>query len=586
MAIQRKVKASNHPDVSQDKDPYAVTNVPKSAIDDIYSKSILGSDLGMFFGDDEDDSEVSGLLKSDLKSTVYSEEVDYSSTSANDKDDVTLIDVGKDPNYAVPEIDEPVTLEPILKSIAETKVTKKKKIKKEGKEPSFIRSAPWMNNNITEREQSHAVTDDDEYAKTIPDYSEDREYVSMDVNKDLLKSYLSQYDQLMKDRIATGNRLYAAFLKHMGIPSNTQPYAHPVIKSLLQLDDQDEVDERKVLTEIIRGLQKDYKKITYAVAESVFSDKDCKAFAKQKYMYTAVAQMPLSRLERELNELFLTRKDEYKWIRSISIYHYVRLFTQLVNLEKQQKSVISSFVRGYDIWNHYLKYVTGCAEVTAARLIAKINFDKISKVSQLHAFAGFDVVVDPETGEHQGRRNGFRSLGGRKMTHHLVTRVFKDSKGNVKESQVISYNPYVKVTMYNLFTCFLKNKNPFYLQIYQDYKNRIIQRNEVNNEGLTLFHINMMAFRYTMKMFLTDVMVHAKLMKKGGMEMAPPYSDSYLKHTSRIRTINLELSNLENDEAVMEVVNYQDIYQDKYLTGKLKKENNIQDYFNPDAHRP
>ena len=89
-----------------------------------------------------------------------------------------------------------------------------------------------------------------------------------------------------------------------------------------------------------------------------------------------------------------------------------------------------------------------------------------------------------------------------------------------------------------------------------------------------------------MKMFLTDLMVHAKLMKKGGMEMAPPYSYSYLKHTSRIRTINLELSNLENDEAVMEVVDYRDIYQDKYLTGKLKKENNIQDYFNPDAPRP
>ena len=402
---------------------------------------------------------------------------------------------------------------------------------------------------------------------------------------DLLKLSVSEFVKAQHSRVASGNRNFSVFVKSLGIKPGEPVYKDPKFRRLMEyipdgkkvlqdIDDakSDSKASKKLnaaATLIIDQLKKDYKLITYAVVEALYGKTGMQYAKNDDIVFNIANGVSVSKLEKALGVIFandaMSEHTQYHFINRISTYTFLRTFIQYSMLEKQCLNSIKAQVASFPIWNDYLKYVKGCGELTAACFISKINPATCMHITKLFRYAGLDVVYNPESEKWEGRTNGFR----RGKSAHLIKRQKSLATGEVMEYDAISYNPFIKTRCYLLFGSLMKAKNPWYTDVYWAYRNRIEQRNNLlpEDKRLTLGHINMMAARYVSKMFLQDMWIHLRLMN--GYIPYRPYADTKLNNKSHIRTINLEQSDMEHGEVVMELIDFDQYRDPKYLTGKL-----------------
>jgi hypothetical protein len=95
----------------------------------------------------------------------------------------------------------------------------------------------------------------------------------------------------------------------------------------------------------------------------------------------------------------------------------------------------------------------------------------------------------------------------------------KDPTPNEKSS--ITFQPFLKTKMIGVLgPSFLRAKNEHYRKIYDDYKNRLLNREDLSDE--TAGHINNMAIRFMVKMFLADLWVVWRQLE--GLPVTEPYA--------------------------------------------------------------
>ena len=414
-----------------------------------------------------------------------------------------------------------------------------------------------------------------------------------------LKMMVSNYYQNQKARVAHDNRIFAAFIQSIGIKPGTLVYVNPAFRQLMQYMDKDDEDVIKVAQAldkfdkdpnkskkkdvaeenakaykvIIKYLRRDYGLITKAVAALVYNKQTVDFYNENGILFTMVQELSVSKLERALYKIFKNNREhcDYRFIQNVYMYHMVQTSIKTHNVEKQINDQIKSIVQKFPIWNQYGRFVKGLGELTMACLLAKIDIRKCSKFGNLLAYAGYDTVLNPETGLREGRCNGF----WKGKAHHQVTRyrpLKGGAKGEMEPYQSISYSPFIKTKCFLLAGTIFKCKNDLYTSVYWDYRNRLEERNKTMDQPRTKGHINMMAIRYMIKFVLQDLWYHWRLVE--GLPVTIPYPDAYLNHGSHIRTINLEQSVLTKTKptVVMELVDWDKLDNPKYLSGKLLDE--------------
>lgn len=194
---------------------------------------------------------------------------------------------------------------------------------------------------------------------------------------------------------------------------------------------------------------------------------------------------------------------------------YMQTYETELELQKEMKRVLSDLPE----YRLFLKHVTGIGPSTAAAIISMIDVFKVRHVSQIYRYCGLDVVAVEEGVDEFGAVK-FKFEGRGKKKAHLVDKTYANSKGEVKHTKGISYNPDIKSVLLGIVASqFIKLKNPL-SKVYYGYKTRLENHREHKNK--TASHRHAMAMRYMIKIFL--YYYYCSIRENYGLRVDPMYS--------------------------------------------------------------
>ena len=196
------------------------------------------------------------------------------------------------------------------------------------------------------------------------------------------------------------------------------------------------------------------------------------------------------------------------------LYNLMATKKKLKSFENDYHKEIIKQVKEEPIYEEYLLKIRGVAELTAANLISYLgyceNFDTISK---LWRYCGLAVI----DGNAERRKKG----------------------------EKIHYNPKLKTLMYKISDCFIKQGDK-YRQLYDDIKGDYQTRfpEPIENptyketkkgfkQKYTKMHIDLMARRKLIKIFLANYWIRARKMKD--LPIREPYILEHGEHSTLIK---------------------------------------------------
>lgn len=281
------------------------------------------------------------------------------------------------------------------------------------------------------------------------------------VNKELIRTLTKSYYDAQRLRIQVGGRIVANKKSKLGNIT--------------------EVDEKEV-NSILDDLLLDFKRLTDVMASKTYASK----------------VKILEKSDGVISDIFE--------------YELISYYNNLLVSEKDIEKTILRALSTEDIYNSFLKGVKGCGTLMSAVLLSEFDITKARHSSSFHKYAGLDVVLDKDgVGKGRSRRK-----------EHLEPRSYVDKTGNIKETVGISFNPFLKTKLIGVLgSSFLKCRSP-YRDVYDNYKNRLNQR----NEDLTPGHIHYMSIRYMIKMFLIDFWLEWRRLE--GLPVTRPYHEAKL----------------------------------------------------------
>lgn len=171
-------------------------------------------------------------------------------------------------------------------------------------------------------------------------------------------------------------------------------------------------------------------------------------------------------------------------------------YNEIYGFEKRLYKFIRQEVEKTNIWQHFLKDVKGIGPTMAASLLVTIDVHKTKHVSSLWKYAG----MTPESRRVKGKK--------------------------------IDWNPFLKNTCFKIGQAFLKSKGD-YKEIYDEAKRKYREKHpeRIEENGKVKYndgHIDMMARRYAIKIFLRDLWLVWRRLE--GLSVTEPYVVEYLGH--------------------------------------------------------
>lgn len=266
----------------------------------------------------------------------------------------------------------------------------------------------------------------------------------------LLKSLVSTAYQLQKQRIAMGLRLVATIKHKLGQAPG---------KSEGELDD----EAKQMLTE----LRLSYNRISDALASRVKKN----------------GPFP--------DDGLITDEAEYCM---------ARVYFMLLQEEEYTFSCVEDAVKHHPMYPWFQK-VSGVGSTIAAVLLSQVNMDPevTPNLGHLYAYAGLDVVIVEKENE-----DGTTTLVGEarsRKAHHLIDRTYIDRDGNEQTRKSLTYNDFLHTKLLGVCAdCLVKAGGYFKTEVFNSYKFRLL--NEPSHLAKTDAHINKMAKRYMVKIFL------------------------------------------------------------------------------------
>jgi hypothetical protein len=181
---------------------------------------------------------------------------------------------------------------------------------------------------------------------------------------------------------------------------------------------------------------------------------------------------------------------EYKYLKRT-----LETAEQMQVLESKYDKLMKEYVESEPIYTEFLGNVRGIGQVLSANLIKEFGYcEKYQYVSSLWKHCGLDVV----NGKAPKRKKG----------------------------ETINYNPRLRTMMWKVGDQFIKQRTPYYRDIYDKEKERQLKIMEENPEGegspQNKMHCHLRAIRKAEKIFLEHYFVASKELT--GQEVTKPYA--------------------------------------------------------------
>lgn len=215
------------------------------------------------------------------------------------------------------------------------------------------------------------------------------------------------------------------------------------------------------------------------------------------------------------------------------------LVEQYIDLENQEKRMfkrLEHVLQDVPIYTQFLSTIKGIGPQMAGVIISEIDIHKARYPSSLWKYAGIDVIQVPHVRNDDGSLARMDSKdyaaeiimvgeGRSRRAHHLVDVEYTTKDGEQATRKSITFNPWLKTKLVGvLSSSFMRLGNEKYVKIYQDYKFRLQNRPDLKEESKG--HINNMAKRYMIKIFLLDLYTVWRALE--GLPVAAPYHEAKL----------------------------------------------------------
>lgn len=193
-------------------------------------------------------------------------------------------------------------------------------------------------------------------------------------------------------------------------------------------------------------------------------------------------------------------------------YTIIEYYVSLKAEEERLQKAIADIIKNVPIYTEFLSKVKGCGPLMSAVIVCEFDIHTARHVSSFWKYAGLDVVkLADGTG-----------VGRSKKKECLVETTYIDKNGKEATKMGISYNPFLKAKLIGVLGKSFVIHGDTYRKIYDDAKNRYKEAHPDYN----LLHINNMAIRYAVKMFLKDLW--NKWRELEGYPAEPDYWEKYI----------------------------------------------------------
>lgn len=301
-----------------------------------------------------------------------------------------------------------------------------------------------------------------------------------DLQRQKVRTLCSFYYDLQSERIRTGNRIVASLRPDL---------VHDMECRLSGSAADTDTDDRKA-AELLKACLEDYHLLHDQYAESIKT--------------RASLQKTIDRLGPELGA-----------IKSSVDMALVQVYDHMCSMESDVLKELEHVVRGHPMYDAFFSRIPGCGTLVSAICLSYIDVHKCRHASALWRYTGLDTVLNPETGEMEGR-----------CRKHRVEQEYVDRDGNVATRMGLGYNPTLKTKVCEILVsgvlkayggkvARVKKLNESdggnrplpqpdgYAKVYYDYKNRL--DNRLKTKDYTAAHKHRMAARYMAKIFLQDL---------------------------------------------------------------------------------
>jgi len=291
--------------------------------------------------------------------------------------------------------------------------------------------------------------------------------------KEIIRSAIKSYYEFESVRISIGNRIVASF--------NIQNGQTPSSKKEEMNDD---------ALKQIKLFELEYRRITDAYVEN-----------KQ------LIKNIIKKNQGSGTSLKLTH------IRNMSDYYMIDAYVGILEKEENLKKVVELYLREIPIYTEFLAGVKGCGTLMSGVIITYFDIYKAKYKSSFIKYAGIDTYYDEDKGKYVGTTKA-----------HTVMVDYIDKNGETKTKNSITYQPFLKTKLLGVLTGSFIKSGSDYATPYYEYKNRKLNDPRMKDEPLA--HIDKMAKRYMLKIFLSDLFVKWKEIE--GLPVPVSYEERFL----------------------------------------------------------
>ena len=323
----------------------------------------------------------------------------------------------------------------------------------------------------------------------------------MDVQKEKIRTVIKGLYDIQKLRVATGNRIVASL----------RPIEMARIKSAMG-EEADPDKQQAEADKILKKIAAEYNTLTDYLAKQ-------------------------QKTKAVLNKHIEILGSELTYVKSRADYDLVESYSFLLSAEKNFEDSVKREVEQHPLWDAFFAGVGGCGPLMAAVCIAYLDPYKARYPSSFWKYAGLDVVN--VEGKDEGRQRWH------------VEDVQYEVDGEVRTKKGLTYNPFLKTKLVGVLGgSFLKARGGSkYADIYYDYKRRLENRHEEDENVKRPVVIHRRATRYAVKQFLADLWVAWRTIEN--LPTGHPYAVDFLgrdeHHSPRNQPIGVTLAPAVSD---------------------------------------
>lgn len=325
----------------------------------------------------------------------------------------------------------------------------------------------------------------------------------------VLRAMVNSVYDLQMLRIQTGGRLAAIFFDKLGIQPGEK---------------KDKAKEDQENAKVLKLVEGEINRLIDSIAEHNVS-------IKERSRLKTAMNIKSSSIDKILGKESALITQKVEWDLTIS-------YLKHLENEKQMFKDIDKYLDNFPIWTRYLKDVKGIGPAMAGMIISYFDIEIATNVSKFWAYCGLDTVQNPDDEKRYGRKN---------HSFHLVDREYVNKDGDTDIKKGLSYNKKLKTKIRGVLPGVFIQSNPYYRQIYHDYKNRLLNQQwrldaeipkmkngkPVTKDGVQVMvpefppaRLTNMSQRYMIKMFLKNLWVAWRYVE--GLPVTPSYEEEKL----------------------------------------------------------